>query len=133
MAQGPHDTGNVVVIHGAIRLLITRPAAPACHPSLSVNCDGRWGLSDRKSIGMKKRRPQAPLFMLSLVQRVLGQVENLTRIDAVRIPDLAGIGLIDGGIFQPFTIDAAGDRPEVVAAADDGLARNKTLRIRIAQ
>ena len=54
--------------------------------------------------------------------RLFGQFEYLTRIDPVGIADLAGIGLVDRGVFDTFAIDAAGDGPEIVAPADDRLA-----------
>ena len=60
------------------------------------------------------------------------QIEHLTRIDTVWIADLAVIGLVDGGVFNAGTINAARNRPQIVAAPDDRLARGKTLVFGIA-
>ena len=60
------------------------------------------------------------------------QVKDLARIDLVGIADLPGIGLVDRGVFDAPTIDAASNGPEIVAAADDGLAGGETGRLGIA-
>src|SRR5690606_32629670 len=80
----------------------------------------------------KNQWPAGKRAMLYSVVCAIGQIEDLTGVDAVGIADLAGIGLIDGRVFDAFAIDPARDGPEVVAAANNRLAGSKALIIDIA-
>src|SRR5690606_26380861 len=93
--------------------------------------DGTWGLPITRSMPKTETAPEGAAYARLLTGGRFGQTKHLPRIDPIGVPDLAGIGLIDGRVLDAFAINAPRNGPEVVATSDDGLARGNALRFRV--
>jgi len=74
---------------------------------------------------MSRKACRDAVTLLSCVRKI----EDLARINSVRVTDLSVIGLEDRGVARPVAVNALGDGPKIVAMADDGLARGEAAGI----